>query len=80
MMLLSAIWTFNSFEMIWILTEGGPLSATTALIVDTYKTAIGNYKFGQGSARAVVIVMQLSLFALAYVFVLVRLRDRFGNK
>ena len=35
MMLLSAIWTFNSFEIIWILTEGGPRSATTTLIVDT---------------------------------------------
>jgi multiple sugar transport system permease protein len=80
MMLLSAIWTFNSFEVIWILTEGGPRSATTTLIVDTYKTAIGNFKFGQGSARAVVIVILLSLFALTYVFVLVRLRDRFGNK
>ena len=37
MALLSAIWTFNSFEIIWILTEGGPRSATTTLIVDTYK-------------------------------------------
>ena len=32
MSLLSAIWTFNSFEIIWILTEGGPRGATTTLI------------------------------------------------
>ncbi len=37
MALLSAIWTFNSFEIIWILTEGGPRGATTTLIIDTYK-------------------------------------------
>ena len=33
MALLSAIWTFNSFEIIWILTEGGPRGATTTMIV-----------------------------------------------
>ena len=43
MALLSAIWTFNSFEIIWILTEGGPRGATTTLIIDTYKMALGNY-------------------------------------
>ena len=39
MSLLSAIFTFNSFEIIWILTEGGPRSATTTMIIDSYKTA-----------------------------------------
>jgi len=80
MMLLSAIWTFNSFEIIWILTEGGPRSATTTLIVDTYKTAIANYKFGQGAARAVVIVVLLSIFAITYALALRGLRNRFGNR
>ncbi|NRA98761.1 MAG: sugar ABC transporter permease [Rhodobacteraceae bacterium] len=80
MMLLSAIFTFNSFEIIWILTEGGPRSATTTLIIDTYKTAIGNFKFGEGAARAVVIVILLSLFSLTYLFILNRLNKRFGSK
>lgn len=79
MMLLSAIWTFNSFEIIWILTEGGPRSATTTLIVDTYKTAIANYKFGQGAARAVVIVVLLSIFAVAYWLSLRSISKRFGK-
>jgi len=77
MMLLSCIWTFNSFEIIFILTEGGPRGATTTLIVDTYKTAIGNFKFGQGAARAVVIVVLLSLFSLIYVIALNQIGKRF---
>ena len=37
------------------------MSATTTLIVDTYKVAIGNYKFGEGAAaRAVIIVILLA--------------------
>jgi len=63
MALLSAIWTFNSFDIIYILTQGGPRGGTTTLIIDTYKTAIGNYKFGDGSARAVVIVVLLGAFS-----------------
>ena len=80
MALLSAIWTFNSFEIIWILTEGGPRSATTTLIVDTYKTAIGNFKFGEGAARAVVIVALLAIFSLFYLFFLNKVNKHYGVK
>lgn len=80
MALLSAIWTFNSFEIIWILTEGGPRGATTTLIVDTYKTAIGNFKFGEGAARAVVIVILLAVFSLIYLFFLNRVNRKYGVK
>lgn len=80
MSLLSAIFTFNSFEIIWILTEGGPRGATTTLIVDTYKTAIGNYKFGEGSARAVIIVILLGAFSLVYLAFLNRVNRKFGTK
>lgn len=80
MALLSAIWTFNSFEVIWILTEGGPRGATTTLIVDTYRTAIGNYKFGEGAARAVVIVALLAAFSLVYLFFLNKVNKHYGSK
>ena len=79
MALLSAIWTFNSFEIIWILTEGGPRGATTTLIVDTYKVAIGNFKFGEGAARAVVIVVLLALFSLVYLYFLGKVNRYYGS-
>jgi multiple sugar transport system permease protein len=80
MALLSAIWTFNSFEIIWILTEGGPRGATTTLIIDTYKTAISSQRFGEGAARAVVIVILLSIFSLFYLFFLNRVNRTYGAK
>jgi multiple sugar transport system permease protein len=80
MSLLSAIFTFNSFEVIWILTEGGPRAATTTLIIDTYKTAISNFKFGEGSARAVVIVILLGAFALIYLNVLKFVNRKYGTR
>jgi len=77
MALLSAIWTFNSFEIIWILTEGGPRGATTTLIIDTYKTAIANFKFGRGATRAVMVVLLLSVFSLLYLWLLHKLNRRY---
>ena len=80
MSLLSAIWTFNSFDIIYILTQGGPRGGTTTLIIDTYKTAIGNFKFGEGAARAVVIVVLLTIFSLLYLNVLNRVNKHYGAR
>ena len=80
MALLSAIWTFNSFEIIWILTEGGPRGATTTLIIDTYKVAISSQRFGEGAARAVVIVVLLASFSLFYLWFLNRVNRHYGAK
>lgn len=76
MSLLSAIWTFNSFDIIWILTEGGPRGATTTMIIDTYKTAISRFRYGEGSARAVMIVLFLSVFAGFYFLMISRFARR----
>ena len=70
----------NSFEIIWILTEGGPRGATTTLIIDTYKMALGNYKFGRGAARAVVVVVLLTLFAVFYLSLLAQINRKVANE
>jgi multiple sugar transport system permease protein len=75
MSMLSLIATFNSFDIIYILTAGGPSGETTTMIIDTYKTAMGSYKYGEGAARAVMICIFLSLFSLAYF----RLVSRIGQ-
>ncbi|MDC6447913.1 sugar ABC transporter permease [Alphaproteobacteria bacterium] len=80
MALLSAIWTFNSFEIIWILTEGGPRGATTTLIIDTYKMALGNYKFGRGAARAVVVMILLTIFAAFYMTILLKINKKVSSE
>lgn len=73
MSMLSLIATFNSFDIIWILTRGGPTGETTTMIIDTYNTAIGSKKYGEGAARAVVICIFLSIFCVAYFRVTRRL-------
>lgn len=79
MSMLSLIFTFNSFDIIWILTRGGPNGETTTMIIDTYQTAIGSKKYGQGAARAVVICIFLTLFSLAYFRITRRLAGMAGR-
>ena len=80
MSLLSAIWTFNSFEIIWILTEGGPRGATTTLIIDTYKQALGNYKFGRAKKTIIFSFLIITLFAGFYLALLARINKKISHE
>ncbi len=51
-MLLSTIWTFNDFTIVYILTKGGPGGATQVLPVLTYEIAFGAQRLGEAIAVA----------------------------
>src|SRR4030095_6948230 len=48
--LLSTIWTFNDFQIVYILTKGGPGGATQVLPVLTYEIAFGAQRLGDAHA------------------------------
>ena len=64
--LLRGIWMFNKFDMIWILTKGGPLHATETLSIYSYRLAFEERSFGLAAAASVVILVVLSIFATVY--------------
>jgi ABC-type sugar transport system permease subunit len=72
--LLSTIWTFNDFAIVYILTKGGPGGATMVLPVFTYEMAFGAQRLGD--AIAVALYM---LPALAVVIVLLARYMRRGH-
>ena len=45
---LSSIWTFNNFDLIWLLTQGGPGDATAPYVLVAYSKAILQLQFGAG--------------------------------
>jgi ABC-type sugar transport system permease subunit len=51
-MLLSTIWTFNDFAIVYILTKGGPGGATQVLPVFAYEMAFGAQRLGEAIAVA----------------------------
>ena len=50
--LLRTIWAFNDFELIYILTGGGPMNATETLPLLAYREAFDNNNIGMGCTVA----------------------------
>ena len=73
--LLSTIWTFNDFAIVYILTKGGPGGATQVLPVLTYEIAFGAQRLGE--AIAVALYM---LPAIAIVIIVLSKYMRRGRK
>lgn len=62
---LDVIWTFNNFNVIYLITEGGPNESTNILVTALYNAAFGrNGQFQLGFAAA----FSLVIFAVLFVF------------
>ncbi|MCL2463811.1 MAG: sugar ABC transporter permease [Micrococcales bacterium] len=70
--ILQVIWHFNTFNQLWILTQGGPGKGTTTLSIWSFQKAFASNSFGQGSAIAVVTAILLMILTGFYVRRLVR--------
>lgn len=62
--LLSTIWTFNNFETIWLLTQGGPGNITKVYSILAYQKAMGSLQFGPGTAVAFSLTPVLAFFII----------------
>ncbi|MFG1838584.1 ABC transporter permease subunit [Micromonospora sp. NPDC049175] len=66
---LSSIWTFNNFDLVWLLTQGGPGDVTAPYVLIAYSKAILQLQYGAGAAVTLVMLPIIG----GLVFVLVRL-------
>jgi multiple sugar transport system permease protein len=67
--LLITIWSFKRFEVIWLLTQGGPINSTNTLVIDVYREAFTNSELGTSAAIGVVGLLLSLLTTLVYFFV-----------
>lgn len=65
--LLRVIWVFNSPDVIFMMTEGGPDNASNILPLYVYNQAFSSLDFGYSAAVSVFIVVVLLVFALLYL-------------
>lgn len=66
-MLFSVIFTFADFDIVWVLTRGGPTNSTHLFATLAYQTGLVSSKLGEGAAIA------LFLFPVLVVIVIVQL-------
>ena len=70
---INLINVFNSFPIIWVLTEGGPANSTDILITYLYKLA---FKFGKiGNASALSLIMFSILIILVLIYAKVQIKN-----
>lgn len=66
-LLISIIWTFQNFTLIWTMTEGGPVDATTTLAINIYRTAFQGFDMGMGAAIGTTWLLFLFLFSALFI-------------
>lgn len=66
-LLLTGIWTFNYFEIIYVLTGGGPLNKTHIPVTYIYEMAFKNANMGDSSRLAVISIVIVGIIAILYL-------------
>jgi raffinose/stachyose/melibiose transport system permease protein len=63
---LSIIGALQLFDMIWVMTGGGPLNATNTMAISMFKAGFKGTQMGYGSALAVILFLFSLVVALGY--------------
>jgi multiple sugar transport system permease protein len=66
--LLRTIWDFKEFDLIYLLTGGGPVTSTETLPLLVYKQAFGMNAMGRASTYAIGIMLVLLTFMILYLY------------
>jgi arabinogalactan oligomer/maltooligosaccharide transport system permease protein len=53
--ILSVVWTFNMFNIVYLVTAGEPAGSTEILVTQAYKFAFEKYRYGYAAAYSTVI-------------------------
>jgi multiple sugar transport system permease protein len=64
--LLNVVFVFNSFPIIWTMTEGGPAGSTDTLVTYLYRLGFRLYNVGSAAAVSMVIFVILLAFAIVH--------------
>jgi arabinogalactan oligomer/maltooligosaccharide transport system permease protein len=62
--ILSVVWTFNMFNIIYLVTGGEPGGATEILVTQAFKHAFERYRYGYAAAYSTVIFLILLVYGV----------------
>lgn len=58
---------FRVFDLIWVLTGGGPANSTETISIFAYKVMFSQTNFGNGSALAVIVFICVAIISMIYI-------------
>jgi multiple sugar transport system permease protein len=66
-LILGTIGSLQHFDLIWVMTEGGPARATTTFSIEVYRNAFKYYNMGFAAAVGTVWAVLLGCFSFVYL-------------
>jgi multiple sugar transport system permease protein len=68
-LLLGLVYTLKVFDIIWIMTKGGPTDSSTTFATWSYRFGFGNLlpQFGPGAAVGNLLIVMALVFGLLYI-------------
>ncbi|SFM23189.1 carbohydrate ABC transporter permease [Salibacterium qingdaonense] len=66
-MMLGFIYTFKVFDLIFVMTGGGPVNATEVLSTLSYQYSFSDFEFSMGAATANILFLILFVVSLVYL-------------
>jgi raffinose/stachyose/melibiose transport system permease protein len=63
---LSVVGSFNVFDIVWAMGQGGPVHSTETLVTYLYNFGFKRFAFGYGSAVAIIIFLICLTFNIFY--------------
>ena len=67
LVLLTVVWSFKRFTMLWLLTQGGPMGATETLAIMIYKEAFKFFNRNYAAAASVALLLLVGIVAVFYM-------------
>ena len=64
---LSVLGSLTQFNLVWIMTRGGPVNASEVMATYMYRYAFNRFQLGYGSAVALVMLVICLVFSVAYL-------------
>ncbi|WP_246021090.1 carbohydrate ABC transporter permease [Paenibacillus lentus] len=65
--MMGFIFTFKVFDLIFVMTAGGPVNATEVLSTLAYKLSFDQFNFSQGAAASNILFIILFIVSLIYL-------------
>jgi multiple sugar transport system permease protein len=72
LLVLGVIWSFNDFNMVFVMTRGGPMNSSMVLPVLVREFSFVQFDLGKGSALSVMIFALLTTLSFLYLKVISR--------
>lgn len=72
LLLLGVIWSFNDFNMVFVMTRGGPINASMVLPVLVREFSFVHFDLGKGSALSIFVFVLLAGLSFGYLKLLGR--------